>query len=174
MTINDKFQPSSVRHTPMNSTPTTIYEKLQRLGRMIDAGRLERMRPNYHWRGADVKITDDPKFATSERHWLDDDVVVCTPHVRELSWLFCQLRDVFTAHLDFRNKYGFYGELAENALRHLERNKSDEDFRPLLRKVLEAGYAFCDTIVQDGAIPPNATIVIHTRDAAGKQLRFEL
>jgi len=161
--------------TNMKNNPESIYTKLQRLGQMIEEARLTKMRRNFQWRGADVRITDDPNFVKSERHWLDHDVVICTVYTKELSWLFVQLRDLFAGHLDFRNKYGFYGELAQSALRYLEKGGSEaDDFRPLLREVLVAAYDFCATIEETGEIPPNSTIVIHSRDASGQQQRIEL
>jgi hypothetical protein len=49
----------------------------------------------------------------------EHDLVVRTQHAAQLTWLFLELRDAFSYCLNFRNKYGFYGSLAQAALDHL-------------------------------------------------------
>ena len=160
--------------TPKDSSET-IHATLLSLAEQIEAEPMPRMARNeFIWRGADVRITDDPNFVRTPRHWLDHDLVVCTPHAEPLSWLFYRLRDAFRSYLDFNNKFGFYGALGERALRHVESNQHDEDYRPLLREVLAEGFGCWAMINENGCIAPNSSIVFHFRDDTGQYHRFEL
>lgn len=71
-----------------------------------------------YWRGADVIITPAhlPEEKLAWTHTNDTQVVTETEELaRSISWLFIQARDIMSPFLGFRNKYEFYGELAETA-----------------------------------------------------------
>jgi gamma-glutamylcyclotransferase (GGCT)/AIG2-like uncharacterized protein YtfP len=60
------------------------------------------------WGGADVIISDAPVPGTPK-------TVVVTQCWRELSWLFEMLKEYFCWHIDYLNKFEFYGLLADAA-----------------------------------------------------------
>lgn len=71
-----------------------------------------------YWRGADVIIapTRIPEENLAWTHTGDTQVVTETEELaRSISWLFMQVRNIMSPFINFRNKYGFYGELAETA-----------------------------------------------------------
>lgn len=164
--------------TPSASTPDQVEDRLLSLGRRIDVHTTDALNhPGQEalpeWRGADVIVTSD--FAWQPRHVSDEmDLVVRTRHARSLTWLFFELRDAFGPWLDATNKYGFFGALADAALKHLAANQPEEnDARPLLRAVLSPGFEFLAILRKDSWLPPNATIILHSTDAEGRQLRVD-
>ncbi|MGC8494962.1 MAG: hypothetical protein ACP5SH_24850 [Syntrophobacteraceae bacterium] len=99
------------------------------------------------WGGADVIITS--RSSDRVRKWLADSPLVISPQEteprrqavitefsKELSWLFCQLRDAFSGSIDFISKYDFYGRLAQTALEYLEENNGKTQCVQLLNAVL--------------------------------------
>lgn len=126
------------------------------------------------WRGADVRITSDFR-PEAPKSFMDHDLIVRTQHAKVLSWLFLELRDAFEAFLDAGNKYGFYGALAQSALRHMAAHQPEsDDPRPLLRAVLAAADDQLKLIARFGGIPDNAAAVLHSTDAEGRQSRIDL
>lgn len=79
------------------------------------------------WGGADVIITE--RMTNDLKKWIGDQPlvisfqstvpmrrVVVTKHAIELSWLFIQLRELYSKRIDYITKYDFYGELAQKAI----------------------------------------------------------
>lgn len=93
------------------------------------------------WGGADVIIAPAPVPGTAK-------TVVVTRHYRELGWLFGALRVSFDWHLDYLNKYGFFGSLAEAACGYLEGGGGSDggDATGLLLCVLDAAGAYLDSL----------------------------
>ena len=87
------------------------------------------------WGGADVVIGPPPRPVPTADGFYPDYDYVATKHHRELSWLFEQLRDLFSPHIDFINKYEFYGRLADSANRFITKF-GDEIQRDVLYAVL--------------------------------------
>jgi hypothetical protein len=107
------------------------------------------------WGGADV-IIQQTLDADIEK-WLGDQPTVIslqsteprrraviTKYSRELSWLFCELGDVFSEEIDYASKYDFYGLLAQSDIDYLANNKNSQDARGLLLAVLNALRGFCE------------------------------
>lgn len=69
---------------------------------------------------------------------------VITEYSKEQSWLFEQLKDIFTEEIDFASKYDFYGLLAQSAIDYLETNKDNLEMRDLLLAVTNASKRFLD------------------------------
>jgi hypothetical protein len=106
------------------------------------------------WGGADViikKILD----ADTEK-WLGDQPLVIsfqsteprrraviTKYSMELSWLFYQLKDLFSEKIDYVSKYDFYGLLAQSAINYLTNNEETQDAKGLLLTVLNTAKGFC-------------------------------
>jgi len=65
--------------------------------------------------GAHLIITDRPLRNRRDRY--NTDVIVCSPHAREISWVVFQLKEVFSEDFDklFGWKYQFYEALGEAA-----------------------------------------------------------
>lgn len=125
------------------------------------------------WTGADVRITSDFQF--EPKNFMDaHDFLVRTRHAIPLTWLFLEVRDAFDGLLNASNKYGFYGSLAEVALEHLAAHQPEaSDPGALLRAVLARAFDWLRMLKEDGEIPANAGIVIHTLDAEGRQRRID-
>lgn len=101
------------------------------------------------WGGADVIISKSMNKQIQE--WVGNDNIVIsfqdmtprrraviTEYSKELSWLFEQLRDIFSEEIDFVSKYDFYGLLAQSAIDYLETNKDDLEMKDLLLTVINA------------------------------------
>lgn len=122
----------------------------------LDAGRLAewRLRP---WAGADVVVRSSPLGDDA-----DGDTVVVTPFAGELSWLIDYLQQVFGDLVDYRNKFAFYGRLADAAIRyHALREAGVHNPRDLCFAVLReaarildeerrGGFADRDTVILRG------------------------
>jgi hypothetical protein len=125
------------------------------------------------WVGADVHVTSD--FAWEPKNLFDaHELLVRTRHAKPLTWLIFELRDAFEEWLDFRNKYGFYGSLAQAAQRHLAAHQPEsDDPRPLLKDVLAVGFKCVEALRREGELPEDAGIIVHQQDAEGRQRRID-
>jgi|TARA_B100001964_G_scaffold65593_1_gene74694 hypothetical protein len=118
--------------------------KKTRLSLMCLAERIEKgdyPRNRMNWGGADVGITSKAPKPTEGGFYPDPRYVV-TPFSRELSWLFEEMRDIFSPFLDGCNKIEFYGRLANMANRYQKRLKGKkENKEDLLLAVLHEAFA---------------------------------
>ena len=93
-----------------------IPEGLERLLERLDGGGklpcAETM-----WIGARVVISKKPQSLRGDFDFYPAPAEIVTPHARELSWIFNDLRDLFVQgkFLDSINKFAFFGALAESA-----------------------------------------------------------
>lgn len=107
------------------------------------------------WGGADVIIKSI--LDESIKEWLGEQPIVIsfqsteprrraviTKYSKELSWLFYELRNLFSEKIDYISKYDFYGLLAQTAIDYLENNEEAQDAKGLLLEVLNAAKGFCD------------------------------
>lgn len=107
------------------------------------------------WGGADVIIKAELDVSTEK--WLGDEPLVVsfqsteprrraviTKHSKELSWLFYQLKDIFSEKIDYASKYDFYGLLAQSAIDYLMNNEETRDPKGLLLTVLNTSKGFCE------------------------------
>jgi hypothetical protein len=105
------------------------------------------------WGGADVIIKSVLDADTEE--WLREQPlvinfqsteprrrVVVTKYSKELSWLFYQLKELFSEEIDYISKYDFYGLLAQSAIDYLTNNEETQDSKGLLLAVLNASEKF--------------------------------
>jgi hypothetical protein len=95
------------------------------------------------WGGANVVITSQPPQKQVEGFYPEPRYVV-THSAKELSWLFVQLRDVFSNLYDGASKVEFFGRLANAALRYQSRYKGNEKQYDLLIAVLNEAYSILD------------------------------
>jgi hypothetical protein len=124
------------------------------------------------WKGADVKVTSD--FNWEPEDFIEaHDLLVRTRHASALTWLFFEIRDAFGHWLDASNKYGFYGSLGQAAQKHLAANQPEsQDSQPLLGTVLAVAFDWLCILRNEKSIPANAQVLIHSRDAEGRQVRI--
>lgn len=107
------------------------------------------------WGGADVIIK--ARLDEDTQNWLGNQPLVIslqsteprrraviTNYAKELSWLFYQLRGIFSERIDYVSKYDFYGLLAQSAIDHVATNKETQDAKPLLLSVLNTAKGFCE------------------------------
>lgn len=117
------------------------------------------------WGGADVTIVEVLDEATQD--WLETQSsviisfqkteprrrAVVTKFSKELSWLFYQLRDICSEHLDYATKYDFYGTLAQSAMDYLDRHRGTENQTDLLAAVVEEAEKWVS-----GEVGPGSTV----------------
>jgi len=97
------------------------------------------------WRGADVIVTSENTFIQKKsvdlsggKHLMllsssgDADVVVVTDNPYPIVWMLYSLRNNSKGYIDFRNKYEFYGRVAEAAKLFLEKKPDQKNDRQLL------------------------------------------
>lgn len=142
-----------------HSIPSKLDElKLQISGQSIPS----EARDWEEWGGADVMILG--RMDQSSKDWVGTQPivisaqklapkrrVVVTKFSRELSWLFCQLRDIFSERIDYVSKYDFYGLLAQSAIEYLERNQGTETSTGLLIAVVEQAESWLGEELGGGA-----------------------
>lgn len=100
------------------------------------------------WDGANVVITSRQDNRASSSFYSQLRYVV-TADAKELSWLFYQLRDIFSGLYDSTSKLEFFGRLANAALRYQRLSKDDENQRDLLLVVLHEAFAILDEMEED-------------------------
>jgi len=113
------------------------------------------------WRGADVIIS--PTLTEDIESWLGDQPIVIsqqtlesrrraviTKYASALSWLFCELKYIFSNSIDAGTKYDFYGMLAMAANECIQDNKdcSEEDI--LLSVVENGAKKYYETLMAHG------------------------
>lgn len=95
------------------------------------------------WGGADVVITSQQPQNQGGGFYLEPRYVV-THSAKQLSWLFVQLRDVFSDLYDSASKIEFFGRLANAALRYQNKCEGNEKQYDLLVAVLNEAYFILD------------------------------
>lgn len=165
--------------TPHFDSPDTIQDKLNQIGERISSEQIHQLvHPQQElipeWLGADVRVTSD--FVYEPKDFMEGhDLLVRTEHAKALTWLFLELRDALDGWLDFGNKYGFYGDLAQAALNYLAANQPESaDAKPLLNAVLAEAFRCLQYLQEVGKLPTNDPIVCHQRDVEGRQYRIKL
>jgi hypothetical protein len=121
-----------------------IIVDIEKLQNRIESGNyLQDIDMIKEWGGADVMISNQmtksiqewsgkQPFTISFQQTIPKKRVVITPHSKELSWLFYQLRDIFRGKIDNISKYDFYGLLAQSAIDYSESHKNRQDCTELL------------------------------------------
>ncbi len=113
-----------------------INSKLEELLKKVTENSLPQKFTEPHFGGADIQITNDPSLPNKPNK--GSLTFVITKYADQLSWLLCQLRDIFyNANLvDYRNKYAFFGKLADAANLYQKKLKGDENGSDLLKAVV--------------------------------------
>ena len=133
-----------------------IWTELERVEQRLQTEDISRRASTTkEWRGADVIISKG--LDNNYRKWIESQPLVIssqntgprrraviTEYSKELSWLFYQLKRIFSGRIDYRSKYDFYGSLAQSAVDYLEKNKDSKDVRTLLLTVLSTSNAFIE------------------------------
>mgnify|MGYP000861813676 CR=1 FL=1 len=128
-----------------------ILKELENIEKHIKGGEVSNKTGlNQEWGGADVIIRG--AMDDELEQWADEDRIilgfqentpkrrlVITKYSRELSWLFEQLRDIFSGQIDYVSKYDFYGALAQSAIDYINEHKGNEDLKELLLAVINTG-----------------------------------
>ena len=108
---------------------------------------------NNVWSGADVIITE--QINDTHEAWLENQPIVLsfqqfdamkrlvvTQHAFELSWLFIQLRELYSGRIDHVSKYDFYGELAQKAIDTINFTNDELSSEELLLAVLRQSKVY--------------------------------
>jgi len=125
-----------------------IQRELDKLERQIHGGNIsQKAVTTREWGGADVVIcteldeqlkkwVKESRFVIRFQNIEPRRRVIITKYSKELSWLFNQLKCIFSEKIDCISKYDFYGLLAQSAINYLKDNKEKEDMKALLLVVL--------------------------------------
>lgn len=93
------------------------------------------------WGGADVIITNrQPEL--SKNNFYPEPRYVVTKFSLELSWLFNQLKDIFSELIDGMTKIEFYGRLANAGISYT--SHSNNNCKELLLSVLHEAFAMLE------------------------------
>ncbi len=106
-----------------------------------------------NWGGADVII--DKEMTDELKEWVGNQPfvislqkseprrrAVITKHAKELSWLFYELKEIFSERIDFSSKYDFYGFLDQSAIDYISEKQPDQNLHDLLLAVLATAKTF--------------------------------
>jgi hypothetical protein len=113
-----------------------IKRELTLLSRKIDDSDIKDLRAGRDWGGADVVISPVSLEKASSGGFYPAPRTVVTQFSREVSWLFEQLRDIFSGLLESDSKIEFYGRLANAAKNYQQRVNGGENAKDILRAVL--------------------------------------
>ena len=137
-------------------TTKIVNEDIQKLAQ--NNGEIQEILKNYKkgnnvWSGADVIITE--QVNDTHKAWLGNQPLVIsfqqfdaikrlvvTQHAVELSWLFIQLRELYSGRIDHVSKYDFYGELAQKAIDILNFTNDEISYEELLLAVLRQSKVY--------------------------------
>ena len=126
------------------------------------------------WQSAGVRLISD--FSREPRNSAQaHDFLVRTRHGPAVTWLFFELQDTFVGWINAGNKYGFYGSLAQTALKHLARHQPEsDDPRPLLKDVLSEAFHWLHILRQTGELTEHPALIRHTQDTESRRCRTNL
>ena len=127
-----------------------FQEKKAALDALLKKMRGEQIPTAKEWSGADVVITSRQPETQGGGFYPEPRYVV-TPNARQLSWLFYQLRDIFSGMYDGTTKIEFFGRLANASLRYQSRCKGEEKQIDLLFAVLHEAFSMLDEM-EEGSI----------------------
>lgn len=109
----------------------TLHSDIQ--NGIIDLNKVDTLIKLEEWGGAGVIISSD---RSREGH--EGDLVVHTNNAKTITWLMCRLRDIASESINYLNKYEFYGKIAENVQKYIEKNgDSKESLQDLLIHLLD-------------------------------------
>jgi hypothetical protein len=148
---------------------TSLTTKLDELALGILAGTAGSADP---WGGAGVVLRRDPRpqRPASESSFYPDADEVATPHVRELSWLFTELRDVVNELPEYYLwKFEYFGRLAARAASVA----TDLPAETLLLAVLYEAYEMVGRLEAGLPMPEFEPIVIHPRTLGAGMGEFD-
>jgi hypothetical protein len=153
----------ATQRAPQRASAEGVQNRLVALGASLIMSPVDRLvHPDQavmpEWGGAGVCLTCDltrePKDFPDGHHLL-----VRTRHARPLTWLFFELRDAFGGWLNAGNKEGFFGSLAQVALKHLAANQPEsDDAKPLLKGVLAEAGRWQEMLAREGKLPAQPPI----------------
>jgi hypothetical protein len=139
----------------MGNLRQDISKRLDELKQEIGSGDyLSKAISQREWGGADVIISakldekilkwlgNQPSVVLSRQKTAPMRRAVITEFSKELSWLFCQLRDICSGQIDYISKYDFYGALAQAAIDHIENPGQRTEREFLLHAVLDQARKF--------------------------------
>jgi len=133
-----------------------VNEDIQKIAK--NNSEIEETLENYEkgknvWSGADVIITE--QINDTHKDWLGNQPLVIsfqqfdamkrlvvTQHAFELSWLFIQLRKLYSGRIDHISKYDFYGELAQKAIDTINFTNDELSYEELLLAVLRQSKVY--------------------------------
>ena len=133
-----------------------IWTELERVEQRLQTEDISRKASTTkEWRGADVIISkgldnnyqkwlEDQPFVVSSQNTEPRRRAVVTEYSKELSWLFYQLKQIFSDRIDYISKYDFYGSLAQSAIDYLGKNKESRDVKAMLLTVLGTSKRFLE------------------------------
>jgi hypothetical protein len=125
-----------------------MKDKIQELLRQVEAGSIGIATP---WQGADVVILKKAP-APSEGNFYPDPRFVETEYVKELSWLFEQLRDIFSNNEGYGAwKEEFFGRLG-NVATKFQSVCPEGAAKGLLTAVIEEASTMAEEIVTEGEL----------------------
>lgn len=127
---------------------TNFMKKQEALNHLAQKLLLTPIGTDKEWDGANVVITARQDNRASSSYYSQLRYVV-TADAQELSWLFCQLRDIFSGLYDNTSKLEFFGRLANAALRYQSISKDEENQRDLLFAVLHEAFAMLEEMEKD-------------------------
>ncbi len=122
---------------------SNFLEKREALNHLFQRLLLTPVPTDKEWGGANVVITSRQVNKASISSYSELRQVV-TADAKELSWLFCQLQDIFLGLYDSTSELEFFGRLANTALRYQSISKDDENQRDLLFAVLHEAFTILD------------------------------
>lgn len=101
-----------------------MIEQIELLKQKVQQGSF-RFKKNdmYGWSGADVMVTADASIDPKESH----DKIVLISNPRPLTRLMESLCDICKPYLNYVNKYGFYGRIADIANQYVTKNGDPGD-----------------------------------------------
>lgn len=133
---------------PLWHNEVRMKDKIHELLRRVEAGSIGAAEP---WQGADVVILKKAP-APSEGNFYPDPRFVETKYVKELSWLFEQLRDIFWNNEGYGAwKEEFFGRLG-NVATKFQSVCPEGSVKGLLTAVIEEAATMADEIALEGGL----------------------
>ena len=81
------------------------------------------------WRGADLTVTDNIDDVIAPHAFYGQDVIIVTNLAYQLSWVLCELRDIYSRNdfFDYDLKYHIYGKFADRFNSYQKQSSNDKD-----------------------------------------------
>ena len=103
------------------------------------------------FRGADIQVARDQHTLSKKPDFYPEDKYIITKHADEVSILIYAIRDVYESYFNYINKYHYYDQLADAAIKHISEDNVNKNCKDLLLCIIDRAIKFLPEVESEYA-----------------------